>query len=147
MAVKRTVLRPSTRRSRCRISVSRAFGEDEGTQRLSLLSCLSRAEPWRQVVSASRSAILGSCLLRLFLLSSPICLLQTIFLRSVHISTLASHVTFPFTITLLFIITCRRGSSSSLSRTLTHYAYPLISDVVYDTAPRYGRPFPGLSCI
>ena len=42
-----SVLRPSTRRSRCRISVSRAFVEDEGTQRSSLLSCLSRAEPRR----------------------------------------------------------------------------------------------------
>jgi hypothetical protein len=42
------VLRPSTRRSRCRISVSRAFVEDKGTQRSSLLSCLSRAEPRRQ---------------------------------------------------------------------------------------------------
>ena len=42
------MLRPSTRRSRCRISVSRAFGEDKGTQRSSLLSCLARAEPWRQ---------------------------------------------------------------------------------------------------
>ena len=42
-----TVLRPSTRRSRCRISVSRAFVEDKGTQRSSLLSCLARAEPRR----------------------------------------------------------------------------------------------------
>ena len=42
------LLRPSTRRSRCRISVSRAFGEDKGTQRSSLLLCLSRAEPRRQ---------------------------------------------------------------------------------------------------
>ena len=42
------MLRPSTRRSRCRISVSRALGEDKGTQRSSLLSCLSRAEPRRQ---------------------------------------------------------------------------------------------------
>ena len=41
------VLRPSTRRSRYRISVSRAFAEDRGTQRSSLLSCLSRAEPRR----------------------------------------------------------------------------------------------------
>jgi hypothetical protein len=30
------------------------------------------------------------------------------------------------TITLRFFITCRRGFPSSLSRTLTHYAYPLI---------------------
>ena len=44
-----------------------------------------------------------------------------------------SHVTFPFTVTLLFIITCRRGSSSSLSRTLTHYAYLLIPDTSYDS--------------
>ena len=35
-----TMLRPSTRCSRCWISVSRAFGEDKGTQRSSLLSCL-----------------------------------------------------------------------------------------------------------
>jgi hypothetical protein len=42
------LLRPSTRRSRCRISVSRAFVEDKGTQRLSLLLCLPRAEPRRQ---------------------------------------------------------------------------------------------------
>ena len=42
------VLRPSTRRSRCRISISRDFGEDKGTQRSSLLSCLARAEPRRQ---------------------------------------------------------------------------------------------------
>ena len=42
------MLRPSTRRSRCRISVSRAFVEDKGTQRSSLLSCLLRAEPRRQ---------------------------------------------------------------------------------------------------
>ena len=55
-----------------------------------------------------------------------------------------SHVTFPFPVTLLFIITCRRGTSSSLSWTLTHYAYPLISDVLYDTRTCYGRPFPGL---
>ena len=41
------MLRPSTRRSRCRISISRAFVEDKGTQRSSLLSCLSRAEPRR----------------------------------------------------------------------------------------------------
>ena len=52
-----------------------------------------------------------------------------------------------FTITLPFIVTCRRGSSSSLSRTLTHYAYPLISATLYDTRTRCGRPFPGLSCI
>ena len=45
----RLLLRPSTRRSRCRISVSRAFVKDKGTQRSSLLSCLSRAEPRRQV--------------------------------------------------------------------------------------------------
>ena len=32
----------------------------------------------------------------------------------------------PSTITLRFFITCRRGSPSSLSRTLTHYAYLLI---------------------
>ena len=57
------------------------------------------------------------------------------------------HVTFPSTVTLLFIITYRRGSSSSLSRTLTHYAYLLISDALYDTLTRCGRPFPGLSCI
>ena len=37
-----------------------------------------------------------------------------------------NHVTFPSTITLLFVITCRRGSPSSLSRTLTHHAYLLI---------------------
>ena len=43
-----TMLRPSTRCSRCRISVSRAFVEDEDTQRSSLLSCLTRAEPRRQ---------------------------------------------------------------------------------------------------
>ena len=42
------MLRPSTRRSRCRISVSRAFVKDKGTQRSSLLSCLTRAEPRRQ---------------------------------------------------------------------------------------------------
>ena len=42
------MLHPSTRRSRCWISVSRAFGESEGTQRSSLLSCLVRAEPQRQ---------------------------------------------------------------------------------------------------
>ena len=44
-----------------------------------------------------------------------------------------SHVTFPSTITLLFVIICRRGSSSSLSQTLTHYAYLLISEVLYGT--------------
>ena len=43
-----SLLRPSTRRSRCRISISRAFGEDKGTQWSSLLSCLSRAEPRHQ---------------------------------------------------------------------------------------------------
>ena len=42
------LLRPSTRCSQCRISVSRAFGESKGTQRSSLLSCLTRAEPRRQ---------------------------------------------------------------------------------------------------
>ena len=42
------VLRPSTRRSRCQISVSRAFEEDKDTQRSSLLSCHTRAEPRRQ---------------------------------------------------------------------------------------------------
>ena len=42
------VLRPSTRRSRCRISVNRAFVEDKDTQRSSLLSRLTRAEPRRQ---------------------------------------------------------------------------------------------------
>ena len=60
---------------------------------------------------------------------------------------LINHVTFSSTVTLLFIITCRRGSSSSLSRTLTHYAYLLISGALYDTLTRCGRPFPGLSCI
>ena len=65
----------------------------------------------------------------------------------VRIPCFISHVTFPSTVTLLFIITCRRGSSSSLSRTLTHYAYPLISNALYDTSTRYDRPFPGLSCI
>ena len=43
------MLRPSTRRSRRRISVSRAFREDKGTQRSSLLSCHTRAESRRQV--------------------------------------------------------------------------------------------------
>ena len=42
------LLRPSARRSRCRISVSRAFREDKGTRRSSLLSRLIRAEPRRQ---------------------------------------------------------------------------------------------------
>jgi hypothetical protein len=42
------LLRPSTRHSRRRISVSRAFEEYEGTQQSSLLSCLARAEPQRQ---------------------------------------------------------------------------------------------------
>ena len=42
------LLRPSTRHSRCRISVSRAFGEGKGMQQLSLLSCLTGAEPRRQ---------------------------------------------------------------------------------------------------
>ena len=42
------VLRPSTRRSRSRISVSRDIEEDVGTQRSSLLSCLIMAEPRRQ---------------------------------------------------------------------------------------------------
>ena len=37
-----------------------------------------------------------------------------------------SHVTFLSTIILLLITTCRHGSPSSLSRTLTHYAYLLI---------------------
>ena len=36
---------------------------------------------------------------------------------------------------------------SLLSQTLTHYAYLLISDILYDTQTRCGRPFPGLSCI
>ena len=54
-----------------------------------------------------------------------------------------SHVTFPFTVTLLLVITCRRDSPSSLSRTLTHYAYLFISDTLYDTLTRCGRPFPG----
>ena len=68
-------------------------------------------------------------------------------LNPVRIPCFVSHVTFPSTITLLLIITCRRDSSSSLSRTLTHYAYPLISDALYDTSTRCGRSFPGLSCI
>ena len=42
------MLRPSTRCSRCRISVSRAFWEDKDTQRSSLLSCLTRVEPQHQ---------------------------------------------------------------------------------------------------
>ena len=58
-----------------------------------------------------------------------------------------SHVTFPFTVTLLFVITCQRGSSSFLSQTLTHYAYLLISAAPYNTLTHCGRPFPGLSCI
>ena len=62
-------------------------------------------------------------------------------------SRFVSHVTFPSTVTLLFIITCRCGPSSPLSQTLTHYACLLISDALYDTLTRYGRPFPGLSCI
>ena len=38
-------------------------------------------------------------------------------------------------------------ASPSLSRTLTHHAYLLISDALYNTLTRCGRPFPGLSCI
>ena len=65
----------------------------------------------------------------------------------IRVPSSVSHVTFPFTVTLLSVITCQRGSSSSLSRTLTHYAYLLISGSWYDTSTRCGRPFPGLSCI
>ena len=53
--------------------------------------------------------------------------------QSCPYSRFVNHVTFPSIVILLFIITCRRGSSSSLSRTLTHYAYLLISDALYDT--------------
>ena len=42
------MLRPSTRRSCRGVSVSRACGEDKETQGLSLLSCRTGAEPWRQ---------------------------------------------------------------------------------------------------
>ena len=66
-------------------------------------------------------------LLRLFLplpfhMPIPDCLLSF----PIRISRFVSHVTFLSTITLLVIITCRRGPRPSLSRTLTHYAYLLI---------------------
>ena len=86
--------------------------------------------------------------LRLLLPFPSTCLLQTVFSKNpIHVPCFISHVTFLSTVTLLFIITCRRGSSLSLSRTLTHYAYPLISDALYATLTCCGRPFPGLSCI
>ena len=86
----------------------------------------------------------SSRVLRLFL---PFPSRMPIFQDPARVPHFISHIIFPFTVTLLFIITCRRGSSSPLSRTLTHYAYLLISDVLYDTFTRCGRPFPGLSCI
>ena len=68
-------------------------------------------------------------------------------LYPIHVPRFVSHITFLSTVILLFIITCRCGPSSSLSQTLTHYAYLLISGTLYDTLTRCGRPFPGLSCI
>ena len=44
----------------------------------------------------------------------------------VHTPRFVSHVTSLSIVILLFIITCRRGSPSSLSRTMTHHAYLLI---------------------
>jgi hypothetical protein len=49
-----------------------------------------------------------------------------LFQISFRIPRLVSHVTFPFHCHTSFII-CRRGFPSSLSRTLTHHAYFLIS--------------------
>jgi hypothetical protein len=76
-----------------------------------------------------------------------ICLLQTIPFVPHACSRFASHVTLPSVATLLSIIICRHGSPSSLSWTLTHYAYFLISDILYNTQTCCGRPFPGPSCI
>ena len=88
-----------------------------------------------------------SPLLQLFLpLTFPTPIADCI-LNLIYVPRFINHVTFLSTVTLLFIITCQRGSSSPLSRTLTHCAYLLTSDTLYDTLTRCGRPFPSLSCI
>ena len=89
----------------------------------------------------------AGCMLRLLLpLAFPTPIADCI-PNPVHIPHFINHVTFPSTVTLLPIITCRHGPSSSLSRTLTHYAYLLISDALYDTWSVMAGPSQAFSCI
>ena len=67
---------------------------------------------------------------------SPTCLLRAISPRLARIPVFVSHVTFLSTITLLFIITCRRDSPSSLSQTVL-FKPPFVLPISRATSPSF----------
>ena len=71
-------------------------------KKVSLLMCLQMSRAIVQVAGVGIASTELYICYDFSLSLSPTCLLQTTFPHSVHIPVLVSHVTFPFTITLLF---------------------------------------------